>query len=421
MIPTELWEYSLADAARGIGDALVAKRPERVILPDLGEALPARSGRAALLTLLQALGLPKGSRVGVPLFCCEVVFDAIIAAELSPLFIDVDPSTLCLSFDDVQRKASQVDALFVVHAFGSVCDVPSLQEILPGKPIIEDCAQALGSTWNDRPVGILGSAAIFSFRSGKYLSVGEGGALLMREAYAQARAARLLSKLPAPSAAAEIMHVIKTWLRSLLRRPPWYGIIGRKLWDRVGRHAASAGFPNTQGFRTDFALVRRRLLGLPDAIGQQRAMAEQYLRLLQLPGRMLLSEPPGAFSNRYQFPIIFDSKEQRDTVADRLQRNGVQPITPWSNAVSVARARFDYRGDCPMAEDLCERVMTIPSHHRLSSSVVADVAATINRAWSDFGDARGGDTGLVGDGWCKLHQAGSQPFASRQSVDGGST
>jgi dTDP-4-amino-4,6-dideoxygalactose transaminase len=86
----------------------------------------------------------------------------------------VEPETYCLSAGDLSAKRSQIDAVIAVHMFGNLCDMPSLQEAAEGKPIIEDCAQSLGSKLDGRPAGSFGTIAAFSFRSGKYLSAGEG-------------------------------------------------------------------------------------------------------------------------------------------------------------------------------------------------------------------------------------------------------
>ena len=109
-----------------------------------------------------------------------MVFKAIRSAGCTPRFIDVDRATCRVSAEDLSSKASTVDAVIAVHTFGHVCDVDQMRDAAPGKPIIEDCAQALGSTLNGRSVGLFGDVAAWSFHSGKYVSVGEGGALLGR-------------------------------------------------------------------------------------------------------------------------------------------------------------------------------------------------------------------------------------------------
>src|SRR5712691_8289746 len=55
------------------------------------------SGRASLYLLLKSLGLRPGSRIGVPLFVCDAVFEAVVRAGHRPVFLDVDPTTMVLS------------------------------------------------------------------------------------------------------------------------------------------------------------------------------------------------------------------------------------------------------------------------------------------------------------------------------------
>jgi dTDP-4-amino-4,6-dideoxygalactose transaminase len=90
--------------------------------------------------------------------------------------------------------------------FGNVCNVPELRDAVGGKPIIEDCALSLGSRLNGRPTGTLGEIGVFSFRSGKYLSVGEGGALYANDPELRRSLSRSISALPASKTGAELVH-----------------------------------------------------------------------------------------------------------------------------------------------------------------------------------------------------------------------
>ena len=162
LIPAELWDYKLADLGRGVAATLSRKRQDiEFSLPGLGNCIPARSARAAIVTAIKALDLPANARIAVPLYCCAVVFKAIIAAGCRPRFIDVDPATFCMSAEDLHAKAAEVDAVVAVHMFGNVCDIPGLQEAAPGKPIIEDCALSLGSKLNGHATGSLGDIGVF--------------------------------------------------------------------------------------------------------------------------------------------------------------------------------------------------------------------------------------------------------------------
>ncbi len=197
-----------SDIIRGMVAALRPRETSGMLyIPGLGNCIPARSARAAIVAAIKALDLPPGARIGVPLYCCPVVFKAIKAAGCTARFIDVEYSTYCMSAEDLSAKRAQVDAVIAVHMFGNLCDMPSLQEAAQGKPIIEDCAQSLGSKLDGRMAGSFGTIAAFSFRSGKYLSVGEGGALFSRDADIRSRLSQLISEMPVPGRAEECVHV----------------------------------------------------------------------------------------------------------------------------------------------------------------------------------------------------------------------
>src|SRR5262245_29002102 len=105
LIPTELWAYDARDVVRGLRAALFASAPfDSLSLPDLGECVSVRSGRAGIVLAVRALDLPPDARIGVPLYCCPVVFKAIAAAGCVPRFVDIDPATLCVSVHDVAEK-----------------------------------------------------------------------------------------------------------------------------------------------------------------------------------------------------------------------------------------------------------------------------------------------------------------------------
>lgn len=206
--PTAHWEYKFRDIIRGLAAAIGPRKPNGVLyLEGLGSCIPATSTRAELVTAMKALDLLPGARIGVSLYRCPVVFKAIKAAGCSARFIDVDPGTYCMSAEDLPAKRKQIDAVITVHMFGNLCDISRRQEATRGKPIIEDCAQSLGSKLDGRLAGSFGTSAAFSFRSGKYLSAGEGGALLSSNSDVRSPLSQLISAMPAPGRAEECVQI----------------------------------------------------------------------------------------------------------------------------------------------------------------------------------------------------------------------
>jgi perosamine synthetase len=385
LIPTELHRYSGRDLVRGLA---AARKPidsrKRIPLPGLGDGIPIRSARAAIIVALKALDMPPGSRVGVSLYCCPVVFKAIKAAGCVPRFLDIDPGTFCMSLEDLRAKLSEIDALIAVHMFGNLCDMTEIREIMKGKPIIEDCAQSLGSKLEDRMSGTFGDIACFSFRSGKYLSVGEGGALYAKSKDLSARLAEMTAALPAPTRAEELRHVLETYLRSKLRSRPWWGLVGTRIWSAYNKKTDfvdKSPIVLAQSFASDLATVLRRMPRLDAMIASHRAHAFYFERNLSLAPEMLCLERPRTFVNRFMYPLLLPSTEARDQMAIFLWGRGIGTARPYQELIQGAAKHYGYEGDCPSAESALSRALVIPNFSTLKAKDVERIARGVNLGW----------------------------------------
>ncbi|RLC74472.1 MAG: hypothetical protein DRI61_16565, partial [Chloroflexi bacterium] len=108
------------------------------------------SGRSSLYVILKALNLPKGSKIGVPLYSCTVVFDAIVKAGHVPCFIDIDFDNYTMDPYDLEEKIDDLSAVVVIHTFGRPADMDRIRKIADDKPVIEDCAHSLLSEYKGK-------------------------------------------------------------------------------------------------------------------------------------------------------------------------------------------------------------------------------------------------------------------------------
>lgn len=392
LIPTELHSYSLLDVARGFAAACNrVDTPATIPLPEVGEGISIRSARAAVIIALKALGMPSGSKIGVPLYCCPVVFKAIKAAGCVPRFIDIDPEGYCLSAQDLRAKHSGVEAVIAVHMFGNLCDMPEVLKIMNGKPVIEDCAQSLGSKLDGKSCGTFGDIAFFSFRSGKYLAIGEGAALYSRNGDLRTRILRLTEALPIPTRLEEIKHVITTYIRSKLRSRPWWGLLGSRIWavyNKTTEFADKSPIIMGRMFKSDLATLQQRLPSLDAMIAAQRANAVLLEQNLRLGLARLPIENVRAVYNRFMYPIIFPSTEQRDAMAAYLRRYGIGTASPYEDTIEGAAEHYGYEGDCPAAERTLKRTLVIPSYYTLRSIDIERIARCVNDAWAQIAETR---------------------------------
>ncbi|HEX4465979.1 MAG TPA: DegT/DnrJ/EryC1/StrS family aminotransferase [Solirubrobacteraceae bacterium] len=144
-------------------------------------AIGVANGTEAITIALRAIGVGPGDDVIVPSFTFYASAEAIPHTGARPVFCDVDPETFCVTAETVRAALTpKTKAVIAVHLFGNVAPVKEIEAL--GVPVLEDAAQAAGSTAGAARPGALGTAATFSFSPSKNLGCfGDGGAITTRE------------------------------------------------------------------------------------------------------------------------------------------------------------------------------------------------------------------------------------------------
>jgi 8-amino-3,8-dideoxy-alpha-D-manno-octulosonate transaminase len=146
------------------------------------------SGTAALTVALASLGVGAGDEVIMPVFTFVASFEAIIAAGAVPVPVNVD-DTLTLDTKAVENAiTNRTRVVMPVHMCGSMARLKELKGICDkhGLFLLEDACQAIGGTYDGKPLGSYGDIGCFSFDYVKTITCGEGGALIThKEAYYQ--------------------------------------------------------------------------------------------------------------------------------------------------------------------------------------------------------------------------------------------
>jgi CDP-6-deoxy-D-xylo-4-hexulose-3-dehydrase len=152
-------------------------------------AVMVNSGSSANLLALSVLTNPlrrvrlrAGDKVAVPAVCWSTSLWPVIQTGLVPVLVDVDPATLNLSIPSLQAALRQHDlkAVLMVHVLGNSTELPALLEIVDqhGLLLMEDTCESLGSTYDGRMLGTLGSFGTFSFYFSHHMTTIEGGMVL---------------------------------------------------------------------------------------------------------------------------------------------------------------------------------------------------------------------------------------------------
>jgi dTDP-4-amino-4,6-dideoxygalactose transaminase len=146
-------------------------------------AVAVNSCTAALHLSLVAAGIGEGDEViTTPLTFCATV-NAIIHAGARPVLADVDPLTMNIDPQQIERMLTpRTKALLPVHFAGLPCDMDAISGIAMkhGLKVIEDCAHAIETEYRGQPAGCIGDFGCFSFYPNKNMTTGEGGIILTR-------------------------------------------------------------------------------------------------------------------------------------------------------------------------------------------------------------------------------------------------
>ncbi len=133
-------------------------------------AVAVASGTAALHAALSACGIGPGDAVLVSALTVVMTVAPVVAVGATPVFVDSDPATLDLDYHDAARKITpQTQAIVPVHLWGRMGDPAALSAFASGHglTIIEDAAQAAGSSRCGRKAGTIGAVGCFSMKDGR--------------------------------------------------------------------------------------------------------------------------------------------------------------------------------------------------------------------------------------------------------------
>ncbi|MBW1989027.1 MAG: DegT/DnrJ/EryC1/StrS family aminotransferase [Deltaproteobacteria bacterium] len=307
-----------------MGPEVAAFEREMARAVGVEHAVATGSGTAALAFALAGLSAGPGTEVIVPAYVCPAVANAVLWAGATPVPADVDPETGCMDMEDAMaRKTDKTRAVVAVHLFGRPVD-PAAYKAL-SVPVVEDCAQAVGAVVNNRPVGSLSHAAVFSFYATKMLCTGEGGMVLTPDETVarKARAMRESDVPPSPEGRynAKMTDVAAAMGRAQLRKLPGFVEARRRLAHDFGRAFSgldAAILPDAPGH-----VFYRFVLKVPgdadEAVARIQARGASAELPVPEPLHMALGLPdyPGARSCRKHFVSIpiYPSLSRRETKA----------------------------------------------------------------------------------------------------------
>ncbi len=365
-----------------------------------GYATAASFGRMACYYILRALDLPGGSEIIFPALTFWAVPEIARQAGLTPVFVDVDPTTFNLDTAKIEVAITEkTRAIVPTHLYGQPCEMTEIMRLADRHNLIvvEDCAQAVGARYRGRLVGTFGHASFFSFQLLKGINTYGGGMALTNDPAIAARVREQATNEP-PQSTGDLIKRVGTGLivRGLVS-PEGFTFWGfpiqattsvfgnfdfsKYLWEKI---RPLDPFP--RNYRQRYSNVQallgiRGLNKLPEHNARSREHALRYTRGLsdcravQTP-RVL----PDVEHVYYQY-CVYVSDPAR--ASRRAIRRGVDFETTHVDVCSSLPLFKEFAAQCRGAE-ITERALQLPVYSRLRSSDVERVLRVVREVTSDL-------------------------------------
>ena len=320
-------------------------------------AVAVNSGTSALHLIIRGLGIGPGDEVITTPFSFIASTNCILFEQAVPVFVDIDPLTLCMDPEQVERAISpRTKAILAVDVFGHPADWPALERIAGdhGLLLIEDSAESLGSSLDGRSCGSFGKAAVFGFYPNKQITTGEGGVLVTDDPELAALA-RSMANQGRSAEAGWLSHVR---LGYNYRMSEVTAAIGVAQLARLGEFVQRRG---EAAARYAESLKEADCIILPQV--SERVQMSWFVYVVRMAGHA--------------------TRQDRDRVLDFLRSKGIgcrdyfQPI----HLQPFIRAQLGTRpGQFPVTESAGDRSIALPFYAGLTGAEVEYVAAAVGQA-----------------------------------------
>jgi len=301
------------------------------------------SGTAALHLALKISNV-KNKEVLLPSMSFVSTANSVLYNQAKPIFVDIDPETLCLDPNEVHEKISdKTSVILPVHFGGMPCDLKAFQKISKnnGLELIEDAAHAAGTTYNGKKIGTHGDIVCFSFHPVKNLAMPNGGALTLNGKNTDEKI-KILSSLR------------------------WCGISNRNGFDYDVKYLGFNFYMNE--FSASIGLAQLKKL---DKMNKMRKkIAKRYSKELKIETKM-------SYNNDSSYHIYWIQVKNRKKFMQEMKQHGIETGIHYHPIHKMSL--YKNRIKLPVTEDVAKKIVSIPIHPNLKETEISKIIKMTNK------------------------------------------
>ncbi len=312
-------------------------------------AVAVNTGTAALHAAVMAVGVRRDDEVILPAFTFVATAEAVVLAGGRPVFADIDPKTYNLAPSAVEKALTKkTKAILPVDLYGFSADMKPLREIAAkhNLGLVEDAAQAHGTTYEGKSAGSIADAACWSLYASKNMMTGEGGMVTTNDDQID-----------------ETLRMIRTH--------------GEK-----AKYASLMMGNNYRMFELQAAIGIVQMQKLPSFIAKRRQNAEQLTKILQKNNKLIL---PYESKDRQHSWYLYTARlkdgteAQRNKLLDDLKAKGIGAEAYYVNPINLMPFyRENYSGPAlPETDKASKQVFSLPIHPAVTSEEINFIGETV--------------------------------------------
>lgn len=354
---------------------------------DVPFAFALNSGRESLYAILQALNFKKNDEIILQSFTCMVVVNAVVWNGLKPVYTDIDKSDFNMDVKDFEKKITKkTKAVIVQHTFGIPAKMDEIKAICKRHKLvlIEDCAHTIGGKYKGKSLGTIGDIGFFSLGRSKAISCVSGGMIVTKDKKYGEKIKSVLKYALYPEKSVIARNLFHPIAMQCIKKLYNVGIFGKillfflqkvkLLTMEIEKHEKVGELKLPYPMKMSNALAKIALYqfsNLDRFNAKRKAIVEKYHKKLRFKfGVKILNKNMYGDSYLLRFPIILKNEKKKKEILKNAKREGIilgdwysSPIAPVG---CVIQKTFYERGVCPISENICLRVVNLPTHYNLN-------------------------------------------------------
>ena len=342
------------------------------------------SGKAALALILQALAklAPDRCEVIIPAYTCFSVPSAVVKAGLTPAPCDMNPSTFDYDLGLLSRSIGERTLCVVsCHLFGMAANVQAVRAMCSkrGVFVVEDAAQAMGVVIDGTKLGTQGDVGFFSLGRGKNITCGSGGIILTNSDSMAVQLTDQYRSLASSGFFENIRAYLQVLLQKLFVHPLLFWLPAGIPQLRIGETLFFEDFPMKKLSGMAAGLLSNWRERLDRANAGRRETARFFAEQLGV------QTDRKDFIPYLRFPFLTASREQKESLMSLPESRGLglSPMYP-TGVDAIYQLKDILQGKTyPVARDMAERLVTLPTHYLLSHKDKVSICKLIKIVLAD--------------------------------------